>query len=272
MTKSPQPIYINREISWLSFNERVLQEANDKSNPLIERIRFLGIFSNNLDEFFRVRVANLYRLTGLGKRATTALDFDPKEVLKEVRTKVLDLQEEYDRIFDDIEKELRTEDIHFVDETELTEVQSEFIRDYFYAKVRPSLVPIMIGSKRDFPELGDDSVYLAVRFKMTVNKEEQLKHAIIELPEHLSRFVVLPSDEKGHYVMFLEDVIRYKLNKVFGIFQPKELEAYTIKITRDAELDIDDDISKSLLEKMTKSLDKRKKGSYVRFVYEKTMP
>ena len=272
MSKRPEEQFINREISWLSFNERVLQEAEDKSNPLIERIRFLGIFSNNLDEFFRVRVASLYRLSQLGKRITTGLDFEPIEVLVELRRNVLKLQKRYDQIFDRIEDELRHEGINFVDEETISDIHEEFVDDYFSGKVRPSLVPVIIGSKREFPELGDDNVYLAVRMTIEGDQAPQFKHAIIELPKHLPRFLVLPDIAGKQYVMFLEDVIRLRLGRIFSLFEPSKVEAYTIKITRDAQLDIDDDISKSLMEKMSKSLDKRKKGKYVRFVYDKAMP
>ncbi|MGB1033193.1 MAG: phospholipase D-like domain-containing protein, partial [Flavobacteriales bacterium] len=171
-----------------------------------------------------------------------------------------------------LEQELQKERISFLKEDELDQEQIDFANAYFEKSIRPSLVPVMIGSKRDFPELGDDNIYLAVRIQVDKPVEEQYKHSIIEIPKHISRFMVLPSKEGEDYVMFVEDVIRMQLQRVFSIFKPIATEAYTIKITRDAELDIDDDISKSLMEKMSKGLDMRKKGEYVRFVYDKDMP
>jgi polyphosphate kinase len=272
MAQNTQERFINRELSWLSFNERVLQEAKDASNPLIERMRFLGIFSNNMDEFFRVRVASLNRLSKLGKRVTTGLEFEPEETLSEIREKVMALQTEYQDIFDQLELELRAENISFIDEHDLNEEQRAFAEQYFADNIRPSLVPIMISTKRGFPELGDDAVYLAVRMVLEGENGTKFKHAIIELPKHISRFVVLPKEGDNNYVMFAEDVIRLKLERIFTIFQASDVEAYTFKITRDAELDIDDDISKSLMEKMSTSLDRRKRGEYVRFVYDEAMP
>ncbi|MCH2198858.1 MAG: polyphosphate kinase 1 [Flavobacteriales bacterium] len=264
--------FINREISWLSFNERVLQEAQDKNNPLIERVRFLGIFSNNLDEFFRVRVATLRRMVDFNKRTRTDLLFDPAQTLKEIRSKVGDLQSAYNETFAEIENQLEAENILFVNHEELSVTQRAFAESYFRHKVRPNLVPIMLGGGNPFPELADDSIYLAV--KMTIGKKDAVKnkYALIEVPSYLPRFLVLPTVEGKSYVMWLDDVIRLKLMRLFSIFNPQEITAYTIKITRDAELDIDDDIDKSLVEKMEKSLDRRKKGDYVRFLYDERMP
>lgn len=263
--------FINREISWLSFNERVLQEAQDETVPLIERVRFLGIFSNNLDEFFRVRVATLRRMVIFNKRRT-GLNFDPAATLVEIREKVVELQQAYNETFERIESELQKERIFFVNHEELTEAQRDFVSSYFRNEVRPNLVPIMLGGGNDFPELRDQSIYLAVRMTIPRKGGEKIKYALIEVPNHLPRFVVLPQDDGESYVMFLEDVIRLRLRRLFAIFDPNEITAWTIKITRDAELDIDDDIEKSLVEKMEKSLDRRKKGEYVRFLYDTRIP
>jgi polyphosphate kinase len=260
--------FINREISWLSFNERVLQEAQDETVPLVERIRFLGIFSNNLDEFFRVRVATLKRMVAFKRNATTGLNFDPAETLTEIRAKVVRLQKAYNDTFAEIEEELKRERIFFVNHEELTEAQRDFATSYFRTEVRPNLVPIMLGGGNTFPELRDQSIYLAVKMTIGPKENEKAKYALIEVPNHLPRFVVLPETNGQSFVMFLEDVIRLRLRRLFAIFDPNEIAAWTIKITRDAELDIDDDIEKSLVEKMEKSLDRRKKGDYVRFLYD----
>ena len=269
---STQEEFINREISWLSFNERVLQEAKDQSVPLIERFRFLGIFSNNLDEFFRVRVASLRRMVMVGKRTRTDLNFEAAQTLIDIRKKVADLQQQYSETFDSLEEQLKEEGILFVNEEELSESQSDFVRAYFRTEVRINLVPIMLGGGIPFPELHDETIYLAVRLTLDRSSGKKIKYALIEVPNHLPRFVVLPEEDEKRYVMFLEDVIRLKLNRLFAIFDPIAISAYTIKITRDAELDIDDDIDKSLMEKMEKSLDRRKKGEYVRFLYDSRMP
>lgn len=264
--------FINRESSWLAFNERVLQEAQDKSVPLIERMRFLGIFSNNLDEFFRVRVASLRRRQTFNPRGLTDLNFTPGETLASIKRKVVVLQKSYNQTFDELVEALSNERIHFVTPDNITDQQLEHATRFFRSEVRPNLVPLMLGGGVNFPELHDQALYLAVRMLAGSGKKAKVRYAIIEVPSHIERFVVLPSDDQGHYVMFLEDVIRLRLRKLFGIFDPVDLEAYAIKITRDAELDIDDDIDKSIVAKMQKSLDRRKKGDYVRFLYDGAMP
>jgi polyphosphate kinase len=264
--------FINREISWLSFNERVLQEAADAKVPLIERMRFLGIFSNNMDEFYRVRVASLRRMSRLGQGFTTDLEFDPTKTLNEIRKKTLSLQVQYDQIFEEIEEELRAKNIQILDETQLSEAQKEFAATHFFNKIRSSLVPLMLDASTKALSLNDETLYLAVQLKMVKGKKEVIKYSIIEIPKHLARFVVLPPQEDQNFVMFLEDLIRLKLQRLFALFNAESLKAYAIKITRDAELDIDDDISKSLVEKMSKSIDKRKKGDYVRFLFDSEMP
>ena len=263
--------YINREISWLSFNERVLQEAQDKEVPLLERMRFLGIFSNNLDEFFKVRVATLRRASTFGKKAVDPMDFNPKETLDEIRDIVMKMQEKFDKTFKALTLELAKEDIYFIDETKLKPNQKKFVENYFEYQVRPYLVPIMLNSKSIFPPLDDNSFYLAIELGYKTDKTHGA-YAIMEVPTTLTRFVEIPSDDDKRYVMFVEDVIRYRLRRVFAIFDFDSAKAYTIKTTRDAELDIDDDLSKGVVEKMSRSLSQRKKGQYVRLNYDKEIP
>jgi polyphosphate kinase len=264
--------FINREISWLSFNERVLQEAQDTSVPLIERMRFLGIFSNNFDEFFRVRIASLRRRLAFNPKGLTDLNFTPAETMASIKRKVVALQKSYNQTFDALVEALRAEQIFFLNPEDITNAQYDFATQYFKSDIRPNLVPIMLGGGNTFPELRDQSVNLTVRMISGKGDQAKQRYALIEVPDHLPRFIVLPSDGEKRYVMFIEDVIRLRLRKLFAIFDPTDLEAYTIKITRDAELDIDDDIEKSIVAKMQKSLDKRKKGEYVRFVYDARMP
>ena len=261
--------HINREISWLSFNERVLQEAEDNRNPLIERMRFLGIFSNNLDEFFRVRVASLRRVAALKKRPETDPVDDPDTVLDQIHDIVLRQQDKFEEAYEALESDMATAGIHILDQTELSPEQEDFVTEYFRSQVRPRLVPIMLSGRAKFPQLKDSVIYFAVRLEDHAGK---VHYGLMEIPDSLPRFLELPAPEGQHHVMFVDDVIRFRLKRLFALFNTAQAEAYTLKITRDAELDIDDDISKSLVEKMSKSIARRKKGEYVRFVYDETIP
>jgi polyphosphate kinase len=265
--------FINREISWLSFNERVLQEAEDSNTPLVERIRFIGIFSNNLDEFFRVRVATVRRMVDIGKDEENLLgDFTPRELHDHILEIVSEQQNKVQQILKNILVELNQNNIFLIDEKELNHKQGIFVKKYFYEKVLPNLVPIMLSRKNKFPYLRDRSVYLAVKLK---KKSDPLDFAysLIRIPgRSVSRFLVLPKEQKKTYIMLLDDVIRFCFDDLFFYFDYDDYEAYTIKITRDAELDIDDDISKSFIEKMSTSLKRRKKGKLVRLIYDKDIP
>lgn len=260
--------FFNRELSWLSFNERVLQEAEEASMPLIERMRFLGIFSNNLDEFFRVRVAALQRIALIGKRTTTTLGHGVGETLTAVNDRVIELQTRYNQAFEEVESQLAHEGIDLMSEDQLDEEQGEFVRSWFDRKVRPHLVPILI-SDVGVPELKDGVLYHAIALE---GQAKRTRFALLELPDHLDRFLVLPEKEGRNGIMFLDDVVRVGLPRLFATFEPESVSAYAIKVTRDAEIDMDDDLSKSLLEKMKKGIAKRKQGDYVRFLYDRTMP
>jgi len=262
---------INREISWLSFNDRVLQEAEDPANPLIERLRFLGIYSNNRDEFFRVRVASLKRLKRLGKKAIEVAGEEPEILLDKIQKRYIAASQRFDRVYQNILHELEAHHVHIVDENHLTAAQGEWVLNYFRKNVLPSLFPIMLDSAPSFPYLKDKSAYLAVKLIRRV-RDKKNRYALIEIPtEAMSRFVVLPAENHEQYVMLLEDVIRYCLDEIFPRHEYSRILSYTIKLTRDAELDIDNDISKSLVEKISGSLKKRKKGEPVRFVYDRRM-
>ncbi|HBL74595.1 MAG: polyphosphate kinase 1 [Bacteroidetes bacterium GWF2_42_66] len=265
--------YINREISWLSFNDRVLQEAADPAVPLFERIRFIGIFSNNLDEFFRVRVATVRRMVEYGKDEETLLgNFTPQELHDEINNVVFLQQEKTQKVLHDILKEMESEGIFMVNEKQLTHSQGIFVRKYFHQKVLPNLVPIMLSKDRKFPYLRDRSAYLAVKLSKK-QKPGKFSYALIRIPSRsVPRFLVLPEVGKKKYWMMLDDVIRYCLNDIFPIFNYDKFEAYTLKVTRDAELDIDDDISKSFIEKMEASLKQRKKGTPVRLIHDEEIP
>jgi polyphosphate kinase len=266
---------INRELSWLSFNHRVLQEAQDERVPLVERLRFLGIFSNNLDEFFRVRVATLKRIESISKKKELLGDKTATQVLDEIQDEVVKQKELFAEIYRNILDELKKHNIEIVKENELNEEQSTFVDAYYRAEVSPHVVPIMLRKAANFPYLRDKSIFLAV--KMTTPKKNKAgtskQYALIELPsDSVPRFVVLPEANGKKYIMFLDDVIRFNLHQIFGIFDYETLEAYTIKLTRDAELDLDDDVSQGFYEKMKKSLKQRTKGQPVRFIYDADMP
>lgn len=263
--------FINREISWLAFNERVLQEASDPTVPLLERFKFLGIFSSNTDEFFRVRVASLKRMTDVDD-TKFVLGGKPKKILAQIQEIILQQRYKSDDTYADLIQELSHENIFIINEKNLTESQGVFVREYFQNRVRPTLVPIMIDSSPVVPVLKDRMIYLAIRIS-NEQTHSRRKHALIELPtDQVPRFLVLPQEEGRQYIMWLDDVIRFCLNEIFSIFQVDTYEAYTIKLTRDAELDMDDDVSDSFLQKISKSLKQRKKGRPVRFIYDEEMP
>jgi polyphosphate kinase len=267
MPKLPPNRFINREISWLGFNARVLQEAVDTRNPLIERLRFLGIFSNNRDEFFRVRVASVKRQIELRRPGKRKIIENPHKILNEIQKIVIRQQKEFHTIYNQLLQELEKEKIFLLNEKQISEQQGTFVREFFTDKVYPALVPIMLENIDEFPTLRDAYVYFAL--EMLPSNGKKARYALIELPtDVLPRFLVLPSKGDEHYIMILDDVVRYCLMDLFGAFNFKHIAAYTIKLTRDAELDLDDDLSKSLLEKMNKSLKQRKTGQPVRFVYD----
>jgi polyphosphate kinase len=264
---------INRDISWLSFNARVLQEAADKTLPLIERIKFLGIFSNNLDEFFRVRVGTYKRMINLGRNAKYYIGENPSKVLQKIQSTVISHQKEFDRIYAEILQELKKKNIFIVDEKALSKEQGLFVKNYFKEMVRPLLVPIMIQHTSKLPYLRDKSIYLAVKLSHKV-KNKDSRYALIQVPDDLPRFVQLPDADKkvGKFIILLDDIIRYCLEDIFFVFNYDTYGAYTIKLTRDAELDIDSDLSKSITEKISKSLKQRKIGEPVRLVYDSQIP
>ena len=269
-----KPSFLPRDISWLSFNARVLQEANDKTVPLKDRIRFLGIFSNNLDEFFRVRVATLKRMQELGassKKLNMYLEVYPLEILNELMHIVLQQQSEFDRIWVNLQLELRKNKIFLKNEKQLNRDQKKFVIDYFEQEVRSNIIPLMVESIPEMPYIRDKSIYLGVVMRKKTSAYKQ-KYALIEVPSKtLGRFVILPSSGSETHIILLEDVIRVNLPYIFSYFGYDQFDAYIFKVTKDAELDLDNDISTSLVEKMQKGLKKRRRGKPVRFVYDKEM-
>jgi len=263
---------IPRDISWLSFNARVLQEANDQTVPLKERIRFLGIHSNNLDEFFRVRVATLKRMIELGgKKANMHLEEKPQQILDEIQTIVLQQQNEFNRIWESILDELKDEKIFLVNEKNLNREQRVFVRRFFDEEVRSNIIPLMIESLPHLPYLREKSIYLGVVMRKRDSAYDQ-KYSLIEIPSRaVGRFVQLPSPPEENHIILLEDVIRFNLPYIFSYFGYDYFSSHVFKVTKDAEIDIDNDIATSFVQKIESGLKNRRKGKPVRFVYDKEM-
>jgi polyphosphate kinase len=259
--------YIDREKSWLAFNARVLQEAADNTVPLLDRLRFVGIFSNNLDEFFRVRYAAIRRLSLSGISGEKYLGgVSAQQLIKDITEIVIQQQSESLRILGNIEEELEKENIFIINENEIRPEHEDFLRDFFIKRLSPELVTIILNDLAEFPVLKDTLGYLAVRLEM--NGNNGVRYAVIEIPKTINRFVVLPSTDEKKYVILIDDVIRYNLKNIFNIFDYKSVSAHMIKITRDAQLDIDSDLSKSMLEKIASSVKDRRIGEPVRFIYD----
>ncbi len=265
------PMYINREISWLDFNERVLQEAMDETTPLIERVKFLGIYSNNRDEFFRVRVATLRRVLNYETKNEIS-GTNTGEVLDQISEIVEEQELRFNETWDKIRIKLEEENIFLLDENSMSESQGAYAHQLFLERVRPMLFPLMLDNFSNLSNLKDATIYLAIDLK---SKKDTIKRqfALMEVPTGaVSRFIILPEEDGKKFIIMLDDVIRYCLSDIFSPFGYDYFKAYTIKFTRDAEMDIDNDVSKSFLELMRESVKRRKKGEPVRFVYDKKIP
>ncbi len=267
----PNKHTISRDISWLSFNARVLQEAQDTKNYVYDRLRFIGIFSNNLDEFFRVRVAALNRMVRLGKSARMHLEQNPEKILARIQQLVMYQQIIFDETFSEIITELQRKKIFIKTEKQLNKEQKEFVINYFNDKVRTQLVPLMIESIPHMPLLRDKSIYMACVLGNTGNPMLQ-RYALIEIPTRiLPRFIIMPSARGTHDIILLEDIIRYSLPNVFSQFGFNRFLGYIIKVTRDAELDIDNDISNNVIAEIERGLKNRKRGRATRFVFDRNI-
>lgn len=261
--------YINRELSWLQFNARVLQEAADETVPLIERLRFLGIFSNNLDEFFKVRYATVKRIYDAGKGGKSELGgIKAGELLEEITEVVIDQQRESVEILNQIEQELENENIFIINETEIEKDHHEFIKNYFYQEISPALVVIILDEDIALPELKDSAGYLTIKMSNSNGKDQ---FALIEISKSMERFIVLPNRGEANYIIMVDDVIRYCLDEIFNIFKYDSISSHMIKITRDGELDFDSDLSKSFVDKLSRSVKGRQSGDPVRFVHDKNI-
>lgn len=270
MIQKSEP-FVNREISWLHFNERVLQEAADESVPLIERIRFLSIFSSNLEEFYRVRVATIVRLTNLNVKAKELLGFSPKKVLAEIKNIVVKQERKFENLFKaTLIHALAQQRIFILNDTQLNVARGAFVRDHFRNHILSNLVPIMIDDSSKFPELKDRYLYFFVRLTRTRDKKH--RYALVEFPADLPRFLVLPETNDLKFIILADDIIKYCLHDIFYIFDYDLINAYPIQVTRDAELDIDTRIEGKFIEALKKSIEKRQKGRPMRLLYDSEMP
>lgn len=274
--------YVNREISWLQFNARVLQEAADRNMPLVERLRFIGIFSNNLDEFFKVRYATVKRISMAGKELKNIMvGYSADKLMEEITQIVINQQAESLDILEQIKTELAKENIFLIDESEISETQGAYIRDYFINTVSPALVTIILNELDELNIHTESAAFLAVKMVMKPENtssgiknifglgKKDVRYALIEIPKSINRFVVLPDEGDKKFILMLDDLIRFNLGQIFNIFNYDSLSAHMIKLTRDAELDLDSDLSKSFVEKLTASIKGRSASQPVRFVYDK---
>ena len=258
--------YLNREISWLDFNSRVLQEASDINVPIIERLRFLGIFSNNLDEFFQVRYATVKRIAESGVNKNDDKNQNAIHLLDQITNKVIKLQNKSSKILNSIQLSLKKENIYFINENQVKDSQKEFLKDFFLRKISPALVTIILSKSRKY-DFTDNKAFLIAN--MILNNHDNI-YAIVEIPENISRFVVLPKISNKQYIMLIDDIIRYHLKIIFSYYNYERIDTHMVKITRDAEMDIDDiDLSKSYIKKISEYVNKRKYSNPVRLVYDK---
>ncbi len=268
--------FFNRELSWLSFNYRVLQEAKDPETPLYEKIKFIAIFSSNLDEFFRVRVASLRALLDLKKKTQKELKFDVEKLIEKLHKTVVKMQEDYGSIYTNIIKpELEANNIFLVDHTQLNPLQKEFVSEFFNSQVVPHVMPMIVVKKKITPFLRNQRLYLAVKLspKNTAKNAKRKRYvsAIVEIPtNHIDRFILLPKVGNNNFIIFLDDIIRFFLPQIFYGYDIHE--SYSVKLTRDAELYIEDEFAGNLLDKIKKSLAKRSSGAPSRFLYDRAMP
>jgi polyphosphate kinase len=265
-------IVAHRDLSWLSFNYRVLQEAKDPAVPLLERLKFLAIYSSNLDEFFRVRVANVRNLKKVGKKTKAALDFDPGELLREILRTVNRQQEEFSAIFEDqIVPELRRHNIFILRRLDMNETQRAFAENFFNDNCLPYVMPVLLVKKRIRPFLANANLYLAVHLRDRKKPLSQSEYAIVKIPSDLlPRFISLPSEGNRHDLILLDDIVRHNVSLLFPGYSIND--TYSIKLTRDAELYIDDEYSGDLMQKIKSSLQKRQVGPPSRFVFDREMP
>ena len=264
--------FIPRDISWLSFNGRVLQEAADPTVPLHLRIKFLGIFSNNLDEFFRVRVAALKRATEINTKESNSSYYKPPAIILEKITEiVIKQQRKFDKIWNQVQREMAKQKVYIKTAEDLNPKQLEFVKKYFDEEVETNIIPLILDEANPMPYLRDKSLYLGIAMYKD-DWQYESKFAIIELPSsQLGRFVILPSPKNQKHIILIEDIVKVNLPYIFSYFEFDEFVANTFKITKDAEFDLDNDVNTSFVEKISKGIKNRRKGKPTRFVFDQEM-
>ncbi len=268
MKKAHSGLLLDKEISWLYFNQRLLQEAGDPATPLIERMRFLGIYANNLDEFFRVRVASVRRIAQYGGDVSPYFIERPKRLLARINRIVQEQQAEFDVLYTGILRELAESGIRLIDESRISPAQAEFLDRFYLQQLEPLIAPVVVTRKKTFPELADSSIYLLVVLHRETGDPD---FALIELPvPALPRFIELPAPSGESHVIFLDDIIRHFLPRIFASLPYVRFDAYSIKVTRDA--DIEHDLDGNLVEKIARAVRARRKGKPVRLSYDRSIP
>lgn len=263
--------YLSRDISWMYFNRRILQEAMKERVPLLERLTFLGIYSNNLDEFFRVRVATQSRVAECDDKAARAEQEEARQLIKHINTLNSKYSKEYEATIRQVEMELEKENICLKKHTQLDEEQQRFIASFYQQRLNGLINPVWLNALKQLGNETDENIYLAVKMKKEGRKAGE--YAIIELPVGLvGRFVRLPDKEGKSYLMYLDDVIRYCLPFIFSGMNYTHFEAYAFKFTKDAEMEIDNDLRNGMLQKISKAVKSRKKGEPLRVIYDAGMP
>ena len=268
--KKSQSAYVDRDLSWMYFNRRILQEATRSEVPLLERLTFLGIYSNNLDEFFRVRMATLSRIAECDDKAVRAASDKAKDLIKQINKLNNRYAKDFERAIDEVNEELRRENIFLLDETELDEAQQQYISQLYRQKLNGFVSPVWLSAIKKLTDEADDNIHLAIKMQ---GKKKAADYALITLPvAQCGRFVQLPGKNGKSYLMYLDDVVRYCLPIAFSGMGYNSFEAYAFKFTKDAEMEFDNDLRNGMLQKISKGVKSRKKGNALRVIYDSSMP
>ena len=266
--------YLERDISWMYFNRRILQEACKDSVPLLERLSFLGIYSNNLDEFYRVRVASQNRVAEWGEKSGDKEAVKAKKTVRQISKLYSRYLKDYEDTVHDVYEELARQNIFLISDSGADAGQREFLRSYYHSNLEGLIVPVSFSSVKHLDHESDESIYMAVRAtRMSLSGKTMYEYAYFELPvQSCGRFVRLPDRDGRNYIMYLDDVVRCSLGYIFEGLGYSDMEAYAFKFTRDAEMEIDDDRRNGILQKISKGLKSRKKGAPLRVLYDESMP
>jgi polyphosphate kinase len=264
-------LYVRRDVSWMYFNHRILQEAEKENIPLLERLSFLGIYSNNLDEFFRVRVASLNRVIASGD-ATKKVQQELKKTIKTINLLNEEYSKEYTKATRDVFEELETHNIRLLNETQLNEEQQKWLKQFYYDRLNGYTNPIWLSAIKNLSKLEDNRIYLLV--EMTDSKDgHKTRYAVIKVPDKsLGRWVKIPSSEGYDNIMYLDDVIRFAFPIIFIGFKECNFKAYSFKFTKDAEMEVDNEADYGTMERIAIGVDSRKRGEPIRFIYDREMP